>query len=297
MKKVSCIVCFILCVLLVIPVNAAEENKPLTDLLTESQNAGGLVPGIELSRLPDELPSVDGLPILVCIRGMNWNRLATLSFEDAVAQAFEDSGAQYVVLDPPLRRICSYAAFEPYQIETIGPTAPTYITDIVEGKQKQTFLGAEYTVENVICFDGSGNHHDHTAVFYLTDGGTFVRVYNRTDTTAVEFTLEDFQEKAHNYYSFITSYEYLYNEDGKERNAAGAGFFLDYTVNPERYHQRYRHRSITERFPYLIPAVGGLAVMIIVPVSCLIVFRIRKKKAVAGSKQENELYEDNIEQP
>ena len=277
MKKGSCIVCFILCVLLVIPVNAAEENKPLTDLLTESQNAGGLVPGIELSRLPDEFPSVDGLPILVCIRGMNWNRLATLSFEDAVTQAFEDSGAQYVVLQPPLRRICSYAAFEPYQIETISSTAPTYITDIVEGKQKQTFLGAEHTVENVICFDGL-KHHDHTAVFYLTDGGTFVKVYNRTDTAAVEFTLEDFQEKAYAYYSFKNSYEYLYNEAGERRGEVGAGFFLDYTMNPERYHQRYRHRSIAERFPYLIPAVCAVAVMVIVPVGYLLVCRIRKRR-------------------
>ena len=277
MKKLSCIFCFVLCAMLVIPVNAVEEDCPITDLLTESQNAGGLVSGIELTRLPDALPSVDGLPILVCIRNMNWDRLATLSFEDAVAYAFEDSGAQYVVLQPPLRRICSYAAFEPYQIETIGPTAPTYITDIVEGKQKQMFLGAEHTVENVICFDGLRGH-DHTAVFYLTDGGTFVRVYYRTDATAVEFALEEFQEKARDYYSFITSDEYLYDENGKERNAAGAGFFLDYTTNPEWYHQRYRHRSIAERFPYLIPAVCAVAVMVIVPVGYLLVCRIRKRR-------------------
>lgn len=280
MKIMCCFVCFILCATLIIPVNAVDENEPLTDLLINSQNAGGLVPGIDSSRLPEELPSVDGLPILVCIQGMNWKYIATLSFEDAVSKAYEDSGAKFVVLGQSLKVISSWPAFEPYQIQTIGPTVPTYISDIVEGERRQTFLGADHTVKNVICFDGL-NHHDHTAVFYITDGGTFVRIYARSDAAAVEFLLDDFQEKVCAYYSFVNSYEYLYNEAGEERGEVGAGFFLDYTMNPERYHQRYRHRSLGERSPYLIPVICAVAVMTAVPICYLIICRLRKKKREA----------------
>jgi hypothetical protein len=262
-----------------VPANATEKNPPLTELLTESHNAGGLVSGIEQSRLPDELPSVDGLPILVCIWGMNWDRLATLSFEDAVTQAFAHRGAQYVVLEPPLRRICSYAAFEPYQIETIGPKVPTYISDILDGGQRQVFLGTEHTVENVICFDGL-IHHDDMAVFYLTDGGTFVRIYDRSDSIAVEFALEDFQEKANAYYSFTNSYEYLYNEAGKRRGEVGAGFFLDYTMNPEKYHERYRHRNVSEPSsnPILVIVCVIIALAIVVIMLCWFICHRKRKK-------------------
>ena len=66
MKKILCfLIIFIMCVVMCISANATEENRPLTELLIESQNAGGLVPELDPSRLPDDVPSVEGKPVLV----------------------------------------------------------------------------------------------------------------------------------------------------------------------------------------------------------------------------------------
>ena len=87
------------------------------------------------------------------------------------------------------------------------------------------------------------------------------------------------------YYSYVQSewvfsraYVVIYQDGTLD------AFYGTPSLNLE-YYSKYLDR-------HLIPAVCGVAAVIIVPVSCLIVFRIRKRKAAAGNKQE-----DDTEQP
>ena len=89
--------------------------------------------------------------------------------------------------------------------------------------------------------------------------------------------------------AYIPDKYYSYVKSERVYSRAYVVIYQDGTLDAFYGTSSYNLEHLSKyRDRHLIPAVCGLAVMIIVPVSCLIVFRIRKKKAVAGSKQEND---------
>lgn len=284
MKRIGYIICTILSIMLFISVyaNATEEDRPLTDLLTESQNAGGLAPELDPNRLPDDFPSVEGKPILVVFQVDSWNDFTQYNLEEL----YEKSAfIEYTVIGKTITIVSTRdrQPDEKYQIQSVddiyrGKGLPAFITDILNSSSRQTFFGIERDVQNVICIRGFGL----SFVYYITDSGIFVRAYKLFDATkpcAAEFTFRDFQIKFGLYIDFFRSDWYQCDADGNSTASVGGHFFLTYIKYPELIHERYRfsYRSIADRHPYLIPLVCiGAALGIGRAVYCFI--RDNKKK-------------------
>ena len=153
MKRIGYIICTILSIMLFISVyaNATEEDRPLTDLLTESQNAGGLVPELDPKRLPADFPSIEGKPILVAFRVDSWGDFTQYSLEEL----YEKSRyIEYIVIDKTVTVISAQnnQTGENYQIQSVedfyyGEGVPAFITDILDGSNRQTFCGIESNIQ------------------------------------------------------------------------------------------------------------------------------------------------------
>lgn len=278
-KAVILFVGIVLFIGMFIAANAIEENRPLTDLLTESPNAGGLVPEVDSSLIPDSLSSIDGKPVLVMLPVLKWKYVAELPIEEAIQKTYDDVGALYIVIEENSRTIIDASTTMYKSPNNLGNSWSNldYVLSDIRGGVNQLFLGTEYTIENVICIGDMFDYEVDRIVYYFTDGGVFVRFYEH-DSPAVEFSLQDFQENAQKFYSFLTSYEFTYDENGTQRSFVGGFSFISYTEYPEWYHERVRHQSLTERYPliYLILVVCCLVICV------FFARRIRKKK---GSTQ------------
>lgn len=217
------------------PAEDDDEPATLLELLIEKPYADGLITAVDLELLPEDY-SIEGKPVLTVFNTISWRYAAYPQLEEGIALACEKAALRYVVWDDTLMLIRKSSVQKQYIVctyDTVFDTVHTYVKDIASGSVEQYFLGNKHTIENIICFDGA-NNHQAIIVYYITDGGTFVRYYEDMTADAIEYTFEEFQPYAAAYYALITSYEYNYNEKGQALYGGGVSF-SEFMANPEKY--------------------------------------------------------------
>ena len=276
MKKTICTALIILLCLnsLSVSIFAAEKASPSSDS-TSFQNIDGLIPAIDPERLPEELPSVEGMQVLPVFHVVGWEYAAMENFGDTILRAVEDVGVDYVILDETPFVLYDNHDSHRYSL-SVFDSIPTYVSDIMNSGSEIRFLDTVNSVESIICFDGSRSYRE-TIVYFITDNGVYVRVYNNA---ILEYALEDFQTNSKLYYDFLNHYheydELMTKEHG--RTLGGPPRF-DYFMNdPEAVYAEYTILPWTERYPWALPSICCVAVMILVPAALLIVHNVRKKR-------------------
>lgn len=256
------------------------EKQTLLELLTQSQDVGGLVPAVDPTRLPEEMPSVEGKPVLPVFRNAGWEYAAMDDLEDSIRQAVEDVGVDYIVLDESPVILYDNHNGKPYSAFAMD-LVPTYITDIMNGSTEQSFLGTVHTVESVLYFSNDTINMD-AIVYYMTSGGTFVRVYDNWQSSPLEYTLEEFLPKAKAFCSFIEYYQMNRNMEG-DNSVGGYPRFVYFIEDPERAYEnsRYRYRPWTERYPWALPGISCVALVTVAPLVFLAIHKFRKKREKA----------------
>ena len=226
-KMIICLIALSLCVgMLCTTACASPEEGSLLELLIEMPYAGGIVPELNPDYFPAKLKdySVEGKPILVTFNTNGWYYAAQPELDAAIDEACREGAIDYMVLDEMPVRICKLTTREEYH-SPVFDEIPVYISDIMNGSVKQAFCGDEYTIKNLICFD-SASSLKGVIVYYITDGGVFVRYYENYTSQAVEFAFEKFQPYAEAYHEITTSYEYNYDENGSPKT--GGISFIDF---------------------------------------------------------------------
>lgn len=214
------------------------EPATLLELLTEKPYADGLFPAFDPKLLPEEFAnySMEDKPVLAVFNSLSWGYAAYPQLEEGIVAACEETALWYVVWDDILMFITKSPIRNSYRVrtyDTVFDTVPTYVKDIASGSVEQYFLGNKHTIENIICFDGASSRQA-IMVYYITDGGTFVRYYENLSANAIEYTFEEFQPYAAAYHALITSYEYNYDEKGQALYGGGVSF-SEFMANPEKY--------------------------------------------------------------
>lgn len=159
--------------------------------------------------------------------------------------------AYWEFFDDPLSEIVKYADTEkmidywvldssPYRISKLKsndeisislkatPTVhPTYLNDVVKALSVSS---ADKAPKNIICFDGSASHQG-IVMYYVYEDATEVVVYEDIWSEALRLPLDKFQAYAKEYYSYITSDEVNYDENGKPLYGVNASFKEFYNSN------------------------------------------------------------------
>lgn len=264
-------------------------ERSLTQLLTGSQDAGGLVPAIDPERLPEELPSVEGLPVLVQFTFDCWEFASIDQLDEAVQKYANTSYINYVVLDEEPVDLLDHRDGSTYLISSFDPI-PNYLLDIADQSATQSFCGEIYTIENMFSLQVRKNDFHRSEigaiVYYFTNGGVFVRYHDIVNGENREYTLQDFQKKARSYCEFLDHYQkhiYAYEQDHGPTVGNCAPDFLTFMQDPEAAYERYNYHTIpwTEKFPWAVPGICCVAVVILAPVTFLVVHNIRKKREQA----------------
>ncbi len=102
-----------------------------------------------------------------------------------------------------------------------------YVSDLASMKEREVLDGVECRIEGVWCFDAETSHFG-TAVYLRTDKGVFVRYYSDSYSEASVYSEADFMKYGSEYYEYITSYDYNYDENG---NGKGGGETFDSFVS------------------------------------------------------------------
>lgn len=118
----------------------------------------------------------------------------------------------------------------------------TYLQDILDGSAVQTFQGQSCVISNVMCYSSDPGAGGQKHVIYETDKGLFVRTYRSGSAPAVEFAWDTYLEIAHAYLAKISSYEYLYDENGNPK--AGLLFFDEFA---EDYMKQKEAQELADR--------------------------------------------------
>ena len=216
-----------------------KEDTTIMELLAKSEDANVSVPPLNPNHLPKEFRDYDfgGTPILVALWGDTRQFAAEPNLEKTIALAQEKGEIQYIWLkDDPVYFLASK---EPYRLY-IPDSTPTYLRDIIDGKVMQSFCGQEYAVEKIVFLESCWPPACGWVVYYVTDGGTFVRYYSNAVAEAVEFTYAEFQPYAAAYYEYIQSPDYK-PEDGY---VGGPVRFLEFYGNPKKYGIEFNEDNI-----------------------------------------------------
>ena len=255
------------------------KEQSLTQLLTKSQDAGGLVPAIDPERLPEELPSVEGLPILVQFPYGCWNLAVEDDFYKAVQSFSQKAVIEYIVLSEAPVLLCDNRDVETYRLSTMA-SVPGYIRGFARLSTKQHFLGELRTIQNAIVLR-DGPYSSTALVYLITDRGIFVRFYD-SDTEALEYTLEDFRTNAKDYCDFLDYYaDYLRAYQKEYGNIIGGPPSYYYFIrDPEAAYERYNYHTVpwTEQYPWAIPGICCVALVTLTPLVFLVIHTIRKKR-------------------
>ncbi len=136
-----------------------------------------------------------------------------------------EKAREYIVLDTEMpyciRFLRDNGETKVYVRDCYSSLLPTYVSDIMI--LLQNISSKEYQLEGIYCFDGETSHLG-TVVYYKTDKGVYVKYYENSLSKAVQFTEEEFTEKAAAYYEYLTSYEHNYDENGMGLNGLGMTF-------------------------------------------------------------------------
>ena len=99
------------------------------------------------------------------------------------------------------------------QINTSYST-PQYLKDICALSGQVMVDEKPSDVTGIYCFD-CGSSYFGCVVYIETENGTLVKYYEDRSSEAMLFSESDFRKHAGDYYAYITSYEYNYNEKGE----------------------------------------------------------------------------------
>lgn len=182
----------------------------------------------ELSVLTDESnydpsfagASLNGVPILRVHNSIYW-KYSDKPLDELIAEAerYEDSISKYfyIVFDEEPYEIYVQnkdGAISIWKAALWPDDVRTFFTDIADLSGETVIDGKSCKIENIYCFD-STNSMGGATVYLRTDKGVFVKYYEDGRSEGVIFTEAEFRNAAADYYDYITSYEYNYNESGE----------------------------------------------------------------------------------
>ena len=185
----------------------------------------------ELSILTDESnyhpsfagASLNGIPILRVHNYLYWE-YSDKPLDELLAEAkrYEDSIRKYfyVVFDEEPYEVYVQnkdGAISIWKAALWPDNVRTFFTDIADLSSETVIDGKSCKILNIYCFD-STNSMGGATVYLRTDKGVFVKYYEDERSEGVLFTEAEFRKAAAEYYAYITSYEYNYDENGEGRS-------------------------------------------------------------------------------
>ena len=240
MKRIiSCLISSVLIMVLFAPfvtaneMNGMEDDAMLTDWLKENKFEQ-IDEILNFSTFDQSMETIDldSQPMLIIYAAHYPAYAEKRSYEENIQYFKENMPVSIALLSEKPGYIFVHPDTKEASVHSYE-VIPTYIKDILGGTVRQMFLGHERKIHNIICFDANTSTKG-TVVVYETDGGRYVRFYEHNAASAVEFTWEDYEEKAIAYYTYTTSYEYNYTVDGYTIYGQGTTF-LKFVENPNQY--------------------------------------------------------------
>ena len=153
-------------------------------------------------------------PILKVYREIFWF-LADKPLKEIVSKADEYNEAfnykdYYVLSETPYKISVNQSKV----VETVSDDIPQYIKDIATLSKQVTVNGKQTDVKGIYCFD-EGTSYQGIVVYVMTESEALVKYYENSHAEAQLFSESQFREYAVDYYAYITSYEYNYDENGE----------------------------------------------------------------------------------
>ena len=162
-----------------------------------------------------------------------------------IENSTEKVSYDYILLGNKIRRI--YWWFEDGEnkvgvAETYEENVEQYMLDLNHMNCRMIFFGKECLVEEVYCFDGRPSYMG-TAVFFITNQGTFVKYYRGVTDEVFLFTEDEFRAYGKKYLAYCE--EKQYDENGElliglnlfwdymSEHYPGVGTFVEETISTE----------------------------------------------------------------
>ena len=254
MKRIILFVALLSVIISLMTTNVnAEEPEMLTDVL-KNTNQEEIDPMLDEERFDGTMEdiSLDGdaflLSYMTCLGAWgetDWNTVLT--------KAKNEEHKYLIVLREDAFMLRAYANESKFGAGNVFEKNPTYVQDILEGESQQEFLGQTARIVNVIGFNYR-RMDDEVTLGYDTDKGLFVRYYENNNAEAVEFTWEDYIQKAVAYWEYATSYENNYTPDGQPLSGIKISF-LEFCKDPSLYTPKKQNQTV------VIVVVLGVIVM------------------------------------
>lgn len=211
----------------------AEETEMLTDVL-KTKNQEEILEMLDEERFDRTMEgiSLDGDVFLLSYKTFlgawgesDWNAVLT--------KVKKEEYKELIVLREDAFKLRAYANESKFGVEKMYEITPTYVQDVLNGESQQVFLRQGAKIVNVTAFNFR-RAGDEITLVYETDKGLFARYYENNWAEAVEFTWEDYIQKAMAYWEYISSYEYNYSPEGEPLAGANVSF-LEWCNNPAQY--------------------------------------------------------------
>lgn len=250
----------------------AEEPEMLTDVLknTNQEEINPMLDEERFDRTMEDI-SLDGdaflLSYMTCLGAWgetDWNTVLT--------KAKNEEHKYLIVLREQTFKLRAYANESKFGVGRMFEKTPTYVQDILNGECQQAFLGQNVQITNVICFNFR-REDDELTIVYETDKGVFVRYYENNWAEAVEFTWEDYIQKAMAYWEYISSYEYNYSPEGDPLAGANVSF-LEWHQNSSQYTKK----SVSQQQGRTVVCIVVVGVAAIATTVGIVLYSRRKKR-------------------
>lgn len=189
------------------------------------------------------------------------------SLSDIVKYADAEKTIDYWILDSSPYRISKFQSNDKINIrlKATPTTCPTYLNDIIRALSVSS---ADKSPKNIICFDGSASHQG-IVIYYVYENATEVVVYEDIASEALRLPLDKFQAYAEEYYSYITSDEVNYDEDGNPLYGGNVSF-------KEFYYSNETIKDNAESFDSFAMILTVCSMIAVAVLIVVVVFRIRK---------------------
>lgn len=240
MKKIFAIILIIVLSVCSIVISAADDNNE-TQINTTDIFGTNPIEEVNINLLNKDLYD-ESLAEYDFTGALAMQVYETILWEDAyknvdelIAQESTRDEKQYIVIgDNLFVRLCESTKDGSIIISLIEDydVIPNYWQDFIN-------IETNHRLKSVFVFGGVLLLQS-TAFYYVYEDETKVIYYEDRYTTAVEYSLEEFQQFAPDYYAYETSYERNYDENGHPRYGGSLSF-----------------ASFLERYDYYMSQIGS----------------------------------------
>lgn len=136
--------------------------------------------------------------------------------------------------------------------KSLGLSAPidrSWLARLFSTKVQSDFLGENYTIKEVYCFDNFWNGQGGE-IYYVTDRGTFVKHYSFYNAEPLVFSEDEFQIYIERYNQYCDEHHHDLNGE----TLIGGITFAEFYNNMDTYMQKPTNRKIAYWWVYILIA-------------------------------------------